>query len=164
MVPEIKVVQFTAETEVSTRISNKLHRALETFKDVVWEMLRYCHEHNKQLDTYEAHRYRRMLKGRVSKNHDTFLATARQRTIKMLEHELHDECVEKLNGWYVKKGGWKLVECAKINPVAPASVYLNLSNCDKPRVEVLYRTEEDLEWATTNYAVYNAREQEMMHA
>lgn len=192
MVPEIKVVQFTAETEVSTRISNKLHSALETFKDVVWEMLRYCHEHNKQLDTYEAHRYRRMLKGRVSKNHDTFLATARQRTIKMLEHELHDECVEKLNGWYVKKGGWKfvekegrlyvklslprghlvmpydipwkLVECAKINPVSPASVYLNLSNCDRPRVEVLYKTEEDLEWATTNYAVYNTREQEMMHA
>ena len=189
MVPEIKVVQFTAETEVSTRISNKLHSALETFKDVVYEMLQYCHEHNKQLDTYEAHRYRRMLKGRVSKNHDTFLATARQRTIKMLEHELHDECVEKLNGWYVKKGGWKfvekegrlyvklslprghlvmpydipwkLVECAKINPVAPASVYLNLNNCDKPRVEVLYRTEEDLEWATTNYAVYNAREQEL---
>ena len=58
----------------------------------------------------EPHRYRRMLKGRVSKNHDTFLATARQRTIKMLEHELHDECVEKLNGWYVKKGGWKFVE------------------------------------------------------
>ena len=81
MVPEIKVVQFTAETEVSTRISNKLHRALETFKDVVYEMLQYCHEHNKQLDTYEAHRYRRMLKGRVSQNHDTFLASARQRTI-----------------------------------------------------------------------------------